>query len=115
MKTYDFENLLTEWDFSEIKRQVEKCEIFEFVRLDKANKIELRIGLRRCDYDWWQSGVYCFVDGAKKCGDYHGFGRPYQRAEFLGLQYADIVQMFGCYGYELPKIKQLSIENFFIY
>ena len=105
----NFEKLLTEHDFAEIIGRVEKFDLFEIVRFDKANKIELQIGARKCDNGIWQDNYLCFIDGSKKCGDYHGFGSPFQRAEFLKLTYDDVVKMFACYGYKKAEIKQLNM------
>ena len=105
----DFEKLLTEIDFAELKEKVKSFDVFEFERFDKANKIELRIGSRRCDNGIWQDDFYCFVDGSKRYGGYHGFGYPYQRAEFLKLTHDDILKKFACFGYSTNNAKQLSM------
>jgi len=110
---YDFDKLLTGWEFAEIKRRIERGDVFEFERFDKPNKINLRIGSRRCDYEIWQGGVYCFIDGDKKFGDCHGFGHPYQRAEFLKLTYDEVIKLFACYGYSTKQVKQLDIFTLF--
>ena len=33
---YDFDKLLPEWDFAEIKKRVEKFDFFEFEKVDKT-------------------------------------------------------------------------------
>jgi hypothetical protein len=49
----NFENLLTDREFAEIKQRAEKFDVFEFVKLDKENKIELRICGQQCDNGIW--------------------------------------------------------------
>jgi len=106
----NFEKLLTEREFAELQQKVERFECFDFVKLDKANRIELRIYADRTDYHWWSDFYFCCIDGSRKYGDCLGFGSPYQRAEFLRLQYADVLQMFArAYGYEMPKQKQINM------
>ena len=109
----NFERLLTEYDFAEIKRQAENFGLFEFERFDKANKIELRISARHCDNGIWRDNYLVCVDGSKKYGDYHGFGSPYQRAEFLTKTYDDVLKMFACYGYSTNKVKQMDMFSIF--
>ena len=108
----DFEKLLAEHEFAEITKQVENLVVFEFVRFDKVNRIELRISSHRCDNGLWQDDYLVCINGSKKYGDYHGFGFPYQHAEFLKLTYDDIAKMYACYGYEKAEIKQLSLFTF---
>jgi hypothetical protein len=102
----DFENLLTEREFAEIKQRVERFDIFEFVKHDKANHIELQIDGRHYDNGIWQDNYLCSVGGSENWG---GFGRPYQRAEFLKLTYADVAKAFACYGYKVSSIRQLDM------
>lgn len=107
---YDFEKLLTEQDFANLKRQIEKFALFEFVRLDKVAKVELRISGRESEYQgYWQDNYFCTIDGSKKHGDYYGFGLPFQRTEFLKLTYNDIAKCFVVYGFGLPEVKQLNM------
>ena len=105
----NFDKLLTEYDFAEIIERVKNFDLFEIVRFDKSNKIELRIGTRHCDNGIWQDNFMCFVDGNQKCKSWHGFGSPYQRAEFLKLSYDEIAKKYACYGYEQAEVKQLSL------
>ncbi|MDR0384428.1 MAG: hypothetical protein LBH47_03855 [Christensenellaceae bacterium] len=99
----DFAKLLTENEFCELQERAEKFDLFEYVRYDKKNKIELRISAKRCDNGIWQNNYMCAVDGSKKYGDYYGFGCPYQQSEFLELTYKDIVGMFGRLGFEIEN------------
>ena len=108
----DFEKLLAEHEFAQILERVKNFDVFEFVRFDKANKIELRIGTRHCDNGIWQDNFMCFVDGSKKYGDYHGFGYPFQRAEFLKKSYGDVVKMYACFGYSTKAVKQIDMFSF---
>jgi len=105
----NFDKLLTEQDFAEIIEKVKNFDLFEIVRFDKTNRIELRICASHCDNRIWQNNFYCSISGSKKYGDFHGFGHPYQRNEFLKLTYDDIVKSFSCYGYKKAEIKQLDM------
>jgi hypothetical protein len=105
----DFENLLTEREFAEIKLRAEKFDVFEFIKLDKENKIELRICGQHCDDSIWKDNYFCGIGGSKIYGDYYGFRRPYQRAEFLRLTYPDVAKVFDCCGYEMPRARQLDM------
>ena len=105
----DFEKLLAEHEFAQIQERVKNFDLFEFVRFDKTNRIELRIGTRQCDNGYWQDDFMCFTDGSKRYGDYHGFGYPYQRVEFLKLTYNDIIKKYACYGYAKAEIKQMNM------
>ena len=107
---YSFDKLLTEHDFVEIIERVKNFDLFEFRKFDKQGKIELCIGMRKVGNGLWQDNLMCFVDGGKKYGDYHGFGHPYQRAEFLKLSFEDIVKKFAQLGLEIDtSIKQMSL------
>lgn len=105
----NFEMILTEYEFKQIIEKVKCLDLFEVIKFDKVNKIELRIGGHHCDNGIWRDNYLCCIDGSKKHGDWHGFGSPYQTAEFLKLTYAGVAKQFACFGYELPKVKQLSI------
>ena len=107
----NFERLLEEHEFEQMLERVKIFDLFEFVKLDKQNRIELQMGTRHCDNGLWQDNFMCFVDGSKKYGDYYGFGSPFQRTEFLKLTYNDICKMFSRYDYKLAEIIQL---NFFM-
>ena len=109
----DFEKLLAEHEYAEIIERVKNFDVFEIVKFDKANRIELRIGTRKCDNGIWQDNFMCFTDGSKKYGDYHGFGYPYQRAEFLKLTYNDILKKYACYGYSTKAVKQIDMFSIF--
>jgi len=105
----NFEKLLAEHEYAQIIERVKNFDLFEIVKFDKTNRIELRIGTRHCDNGYWQDDFMCFVDGSKKYGDCHGFGYPYQKAEFLKLSYDDIMKKYACYGYKKAEVKQLNL------
>ena len=103
----NFERLLTEHEWNEIKMRVIKNDPFEIVRFDKQSKVELRIGLQYCDNGIWQDNLLCYIHGSQKCNSYYGFGSPYQVAEFLELSYDYIAKKFSNYGYKQSSITQL--------
>ncbi|MCL2228436.1 MAG: hypothetical protein FWC00_01245 [Firmicutes bacterium] len=108
----NFDRLLTETEWSEILERVKKFDLFEFRKLDKTNRIELRIEARHCNNGLWQDDYICSVDGSKQYGDCHGFGSPYQRVDFLGLSYDDVLLKFGrAYGYKKAEVTQMNIFN----
>ena len=105
----NFERLLAEHEFARIIERVKNFDLFEFVRFDKANKIELRIAGYHCDNGIWQDNYLVSISGSKKHGGWYGFSSPYQRAKFLKLSYDDIAKMFACYGYQKADITQLNM------
>ena len=107
----NFDNLLTELDFAELMAKVKSRTPFDFCRTDKTNKIEISMGLKFCDNGVWADNLMCFVHGMKNRGDYHGFARPHQHAEFSKLTYQDIAKYFECFGYKVADIQQMNLFN----
>ena len=105
----NFERLMTEYEFEQILEKVRNFDVFDFVRTDKVNRVELRIYSRRCDNGVWRDNFMCSVNGGRKYGDFLGFGRPFQRDEFLSLSYNEVVKMFACYDYIVAEVRQISI------
>ena len=93
---YDFDKLLSELDFLEIKNRVENLEFFEFKKTDKSRKFTVSIGARFCDNGRWKDNCVCNVSCMHNLG---GFGSPYEREEFLRLDFEKVLDRFArCLG-----------------
>ena len=105
---YNFDKLLTEHDFIEIKKRVEQFDLFEFEKTDKTRKFSVRIYAQACDNVLWQDNYMCSIGCSYNIG---GCSSPYQRAEFLALGYEKILDEFcSTLGVERnTDVKQMSL------
>jgi len=106
---YDFDKLLTEYEFVQIKRRVEKFEIFEFEKSDKTRKFKIAITAHPCDNGIWQDNYMVSISCNYNLG---GFGSPYQRAEFLTLDFDKVVDRF-CATLDIERDTRAKQTNMF--